>query len=134
VKVTYVPPTESTDGAVAVDLPTHVGAVRIAAACGSFLSGLRAATSIAASIANNPVLSAVLPPGTGAALNAVNQIANAHARGGPVAAQQAAQQFSGPGGARLQAALAEQPMPARRGGGMMPGGRYAMLRLYGVPG
>lgn len=106
-------------GVCAIDLPTHVGAIRVAAVGGSFLSGLRGALSIASSIASNPILASVLPPGTGAALNAVSKIGIAHSQGGPVAAKAAAAQFSGPGGARLQKALAENERPSApyRGGG-----------------
>jgi len=114
-------------GVCAIDIPTHVGAIRVAAV-GSFLSGLRAAVSIADSIANNPVLKAVLPPGTGAALDAVNKIANAHATGGPQAAQQAAQQFSGPGGQRLQQAIAQGGDKQGRASQALPPGRF-----YGLP-
>jgi hypothetical protein len=82
----------------AVDIPTEGGAIRVVGV-GGFLSGLRDAASIASSIANNPVLSAVLPPGTGAALKAINDVAN-HPHPAKAAAQ-----FGGPGGKRLAAAI-----------------------------
>jgi hypothetical protein len=101
---------QTSDGCIAaIDLPTHVGAIRVSAVDvgGSFLSGLRAAASIANSIAQNPVMQAVLPPGTGAALRAVNDIANG---------KKQPNQFAGPGGKRL--AQLAKTSPA--GGGRNP--------------
>lgn len=121
VRVHYQRPSAEgeSDGVAAIDIPTHVGAIRVAAVCGSFFSGLRAAVSIADQIANNPILKSVLPPGTATALDVVNQVAN---RRNP---QAAARKVGGPGGARLQQALAAQKRP---GSPMMPGG------WYGIPG
>lgn len=100
----------------AVDLPMEGGAVRVVGV-GGFLSGLRSALSVASSIASNPILSAVLPPGTGAALNAVAQVAHAP---NP---HKAAAAFTGPGGKRLQAAIKQDAKPI----GPRPAGRYYTL-------
>jgi hypothetical protein len=101
----------------AVDLPAEGGAIRVVGV-GGFLSGLRSALSIASSIASNPIISSVLPPGTAAALNAVKSIAHAP---NP---QKAAGKFGGPGGARLQAAIKQDAKPI----GPRPGaGRYYTL-------
>lgn len=89
-----------------VDVPHPAGALRVTGVGFDFASALATAASLASAVASSPVMSAVLPPGTASALAAVNTIAKAQATGGDAAAKQAASQFSGPGGQRLQKALA----------------------------
>ena len=67
-------------------------------------SALASAASVAKQVANNPYLSAVLPPGTGAAITAVSYLAKSAAAG---KLEDAAKKVVGKGAERLKSALSK---------------------------
>lgn len=79
-------------------LPAPVAPVAISTKGRNKQEAIARAASVAKSIATNPILSAVLPPGTPLAVEAISQLAKS-----PTA--QTLKKFAGPGAKRLVSAL-----------------------------
>jgi len=76
--------------------------IRFRATSKTKAGALLKAASVAQMIANNPLMAAVLPPGTGAALKAVSALAKSAAAG---KLEKAAKKYGGKGAKRLVKAL-----------------------------
>lgn len=99
-------------GSLTIGIPDSPGYVQVAGIGSSLSSALRKAASIAAHVANDPVMSSLLPPQARAGIEAARVLAKAAERGKP-ALRAAMAGYSGPGKARLAKALAKAA-PARR--------------------
>lgn len=83
----------------------------VKAVSGSMAKALFKAATTASELANNPVLAAMLPPGTPKALAGAIKLANAAKRGN---LSQALKRFKGPGARRLAKALSKYDKGCRR--------------------
>lgn len=76
--------------------------IRLVATSKTKAGALAKAAGVAAMIANNPLLSAVLPPGSGVALKAIARLSKSAAAG---KLEKAAKKYAGKGAKRLVKAL-----------------------------
>jgi hypothetical protein len=95
-----------------IDMPTHVGALRVTAVGSWFSDALSSASRVAKSVLDNPIAKAIMPPQVDAAIKGIHAIASAAQRG-PSALNSILTQYTGPGKARLVNAL-KREVPKRR--------------------
>jgi hypothetical protein len=91
----------------ALDIPTDVGSVCVAAVGGSKAEALMRAATIAQRISEDPVMAALMPPQATAAIAAAKALSVA-AKRGPAALKSLWSRIKGPGKQRLAAALHEE--------------------------